>query len=98
MNAFLVSRIRVKDPAKLQEYAQAAGPTITAHGGRLVVRGTLAKPLLGVADDHQATSIIQFPDLSAVETWFTSPEYRALTTLREAAGDMQLIAYEDLAT
>ncbi|MFS4583496.1 DUF1330 domain-containing protein [Phaeobacter sp. C3_T13_0] len=97
MNAFLVSRIRVKDPAKMQEYAQAAGPTIASYGGQLVVRGTFAKPLLGEADDHQATTIIQFPDLAAIDACFSSPEYQALTALREAAGDMQLLAYEDLA-
>lgn len=94
MNAFFVSRIRVKDPAKMKEYAQATGPTIAAHGGRLAVRGAVAKALLGEADDHQVTSVVTFPDMAAIEAWFTSPEYVQHTALRDAAGDMQFIAYE----
>lgn len=94
MNAFFVSRIRVKDPAKMKEYAQATGPTIAAHGGQLSIRGTMAKALLGEAEDHQITSVVTFPDLASVEAWFTSPEYVQHTALRDAAGDMQFIAYE----
>lgn len=94
MNAFFVSRIRVKDPAKMKEYAEATGPTIAVHGGKLSVRGALAKTLLGEAEDHQVTSVVAFPDLAAIEAWFTSPEYRQHSALRDEAADMQFIAYQ----
>ena len=94
MKAFFVSRIRVKDAEKLQDYAKAAGPTLAAHGGELAVRGSMAKALLGEADDHHVTSVVTFPDLAAVEAWFTSPDYTQHAALRDAAGDMQFVAYE----
>lgn len=94
MSAFFVSRIRVKDPAKMKAYAEATGPTIAAHGGKVAVRGAFAKTLLGAAENDHLTSIVTFPDLAAVDTWFASPEYQQHSALREAAGDMQFAAYE----
>ena len=94
MNAFFVSRIWVKDPVKMKEYAQATGPTIAAFGGKLAVRGTTPKILLGDVENHQVTSVVTFPDLAAIQAWFTSPEYLQHSALREAAGDMQFVAYE----
>ncbi len=94
MSAFFISRIRVKDPVKMKAYAEATGPTIAAHGGQLAVRGAIAKTLLGKADDHDVTSVVKFPDMAAIEAWFTSPDYTKHSALREAAGDMQFVAYD----
>ena len=47
MTAFFVSRIKVKDPIKMQEYAAATGPTIAAHSGALVLRGGAVTTLIG---------------------------------------------------
>ena len=94
MTAFFVSRIRVKDTTKMQEYAQATGPTLSAHGGKLVLKGVAKKTLIGdTAEDH-ITSIVEFPTLDAVNTWFNSPEYQAFSDLRDQAGEMQFVAYE----
>jgi len=94
MTAFFVSRITVNDPAKMQEYAQATGPTIAEHGGKLVLRGASAKTLIGDEAGKHMTSIVEFPDLKAVDTWFNSPQYQAHAELRVQAGEMQFVAYE----
>lgn len=97
MNVFLVSRTVVKDPDKYHQYAQAAGPTIQAHGGRIVVRGAYAKALVGAGERH-GTAVIEFPDMASVEAWLGSAVYQALVPVRDQGCDMQLLAYEEPAT
>ncbi len=94
MTAFFVSRIKVSDPAKMKEYAQAAGATVGAHGGKLVLRGDFAKTLIGESADNHITAIVEFPDLATLDVWFNSPEYQSLNALRDSAGEMQFVAYE----
>jgi uncharacterized protein (DUF1330 family) len=95
MSAFLVSRIKVRDPEQMKAYGAATAPTVAAHGGEVLVRGSFAEALLGTGAPH-ATGVIRFPDSAAVRTWFASPEYQALTSLREAAGEMEFFVYEAL--
>ena len=94
ITAFFVSRIKVKDPAKMQEYAAATGPTIAAFDGALVLRGGAVKTLVGDEAGQHVTSVAQFPDLDALTAWFESPEYQEHVALRDAAGEMQFVAYQ----
>lgn len=94
MTAFFVSRIRVKNKDKMQEYAQATGPTIGAHNGKLVLKGAADSTLLGNDAGAHITSIVEFPSLDELNAWFNSPDYQAFTNLREQAGEMQFVAYE----
>jgi len=93
MTAFVISRVEVRDREKMQEYAVRAAETIAAHGGELVLRGGFRLALLGEDGPH-AAALIRFPDMAAVEAWFSCPSYRALAGLRDAACSMRLIAYE----
>jgi uncharacterized protein (DUF1330 family) len=94
MTAFFVSRIKVKDPEKMQAYAAATGPTIAAHGGSLVLRGKAEKTLVGTDPGPHVTSVVQFPDLKTLNGWFNSNDYQQHTELRDAAGEMQFVVYE----
>lgn len=98
MTAFFVSRIKVKDPAKMQEYAAATGPTIAAHSGALVLRGGAITTLIGENAGEHMTSVVQFPDIDALSAWFNSPEYQQHAALRDQAGEMQFVAYQAPAT
>ena len=93
MTAFLISRISPRDPKKMAEYAKAAGQTLEVFGARPLLRGKAVKTLLG-AEDGRATGVIEFPDMASLNAWFASPAYQDLAELRDAAGDMQFIAYE----
>lgn len=93
MPTYLISKMNIRDPQKLNEYAQAAGATIKTYGARPILRGQFTKALLGDADPH-ATGVLEFPDMNAAEAWYSSKEYLVLTDLRDAACDMQLFAYE----
>ena len=94
MTAFFVSRIKVNDPAKMQEYATATGPTIAAHSGALVLRGGAVTTLIGEDAGQHMTSVVQFPDIDALTVWFNSPEDQEHAALRDEAGEMQFVAYQ----
>ena len=92
MTAFFVATVKVKDPAKFQQYAEQAGATFAAHGGEPVLRGKTAGALVGSAD-HQAVGIIKFPSSDALQAWYDSSEYQAIVPLREEAADMTIVTY-----
>ncbi|WP_300303228.1 DUF1330 domain-containing protein [Ferrovibrio sp.] len=93
MSAIVVSRIKVRDPEQMKAYGAAAASTVAAHGGEVLVRGNFAEALLGTGAPH-LTGVMRFADPAAASAWFASPEYQALTSLREAAGDMEFFVYE----
>jgi len=92
MTAFFVATSTIKNPKKLQEYAQKAAATFAPHGGEAVLRGKVDGALAGSAD-HQAVGIVKFPSPEALTAWFNSPEYQAIVPLRDEAADMTIIAY-----
>ena len=93
MTALLVARFDVKNAEKMEAYASAAGPTVSAHGGEFVAMGQNVGALVG-EDDKQGVAMVRFPDVLSAKTWFSSPGYMACKSLREAAADMQFTLYE----
>jgi len=73
----------VSNPAALTAYGRAAGPAITAGGGRIVVRGTPAKAY--EAGMHQRCVVIEFDSLEKAIAAYESPEYQAAKQLLEGS-------------
>lgn len=93
MPAFAQFSIDVTNPQKLQEYAAAAGPTIQAAGGEVLLRGKLTRQITGHANGGM-TAIIRFDDLAALEAWYASPDYQSTLPIRNAIGDVTVNFYE----
>ena len=83
MSAFVVVQGTVTDPDKMQEYAAAAGPTVAAHGGEIMVRGPIQ--VLSGSSDHKISVVIRFPDAAKARSWYESAEYQALIPIRKLA-------------
>ena len=73
----------VSNPPALTAYAAAAGPAITAGGGRFLVRGTPAKAY--EAGLNQRCVVIEFDSLEKAIATYESPEYQAATKLLEGS-------------
>ncbi len=84
MSALMIALVQVKDPAKLQAYSAAAGPTILAAGGQVLGRGKRVATLCG-AVSPDATLIARFPSAGAARSWYDSAAYQALIPLRDEA-------------
>ena len=93
MTAYLVAKFTVRNSEKMDAYAAAAGPTLAAHGGELVLDGQLSQTLAG-GWDVPCVALVRFPSIEAARTWYTSPEYQALAPLRASAADMDIALFE----
>lgn len=90
--ACVIGHITVKDPAKWAEYRQRVPATLAPWGARLLLRGEKER-VLGGSHAHEATVVILFPDLDAVNGWYASADYRSLIPLREQAADLDLVSF-----
>jgi uncharacterized protein (DUF1330 family) len=74
--AYWVATYRsISNPDALAEYAKLAGPSITASGGKFLVRGTPAKTY--EAGLQQRTVVIEFESVAAAIAAHDTPGYQA---------------------
>lgn len=91
--AYVVGQITVKNPEKWAEYRSQVPGTLLPWGGELTFRGKQVAALDG-ENRHADIVVIRFPDIAAVNGWFSSPAYQALIPLRQQAAEMDLLSYE----
>ncbi len=92
-NAYVIGHITVKNAEKWAEYRNQVPATLEPWGAKLILRGKLASILAG-EHTHTDTVVIQFPDINAVNGWYSSPAYQALIPLRKRAAEIVLLSYE----
>lgn len=93
-HAYVVGHITVKDADKWAEYRAQVPATLTPWGAELVFRGRKVAVLSG-EHAHADIVVIRFPDVAAVDGWFSSPAYQSLIPLRQQAADVVLLSYEE---
>jgi uncharacterized protein (DUF1330 family) len=89
MPAYVIVQGVVTDAEQFEHYKPASGPTVTAAGGRYIVRGGTAVSLEGGAPPER-TTILEFPTMEAAQAWYRSTEYQAARALRDGAAEMRL--------
>jgi uncharacterized protein (DUF1330 family) len=90
MAAYLIVEHKITDPAKFEEYRTKVGPIIAKHGGRYLTKDGTHKLLEPGHWLPDRVAIIEFPDMAALNAWYTSAEYQPLITLRRSAIDTNL--------
>lgn len=93
MPAYLHANIEVTDATLYDDYRRQVAATISAHGGRFLVRGGASERLEG-DDPVRRQVILEFPDMAALKRWYQSPEYAPLIELRKRAARGTLVAIE----
>ncbi len=94
MAAYLIAHAKIKDQAKLQEYAAAAAPTLGAFGGVVVARGKAVAVLAGQHSGDTAL-IAKFPDVQTAKNWYNSPAYQALIETRNLGMEPTFVLIEE---
>lgn len=74
MAAYLHIHIDVTDPDRYGRYQALAGPTLKAHGARLLSKAKQPEMLEGERS-HAVTVLLEFEDEAAAKRWYGSPEY-----------------------
>lgn len=92
-NAYIVGQITVKNPELWAEYCSKVPATVIPWGGELVFRGKQVAALAGESPPPDIV-VIRFPDLAALDSWFSSAAYQALIPLRQQAAEVLLLSYE----
>jgi uncharacterized protein (DUF1330 family) len=83
MAAYLIAEHVVTDAVKFDEYRTNVGPMIAKHGGRYLTKGGSHKMPEGGHWKPERVVIIEFPDMNALNAWYTSAEYQPLIALRK---------------
>jgi uncharacterized protein (DUF1330 family) len=90
MSAYVVVEISIRDRKTYERYKELAAPTVTAYGGRYLVRGGATEPLEG--DWHPPRLVIlEFPDVEAGRAWWNSPEYEPAKALRQSCAETDML-------
>jgi uncharacterized protein (DUF1330 family) len=90
MKAYVIGQIEVEDPEGYEAYRKDVLTTITAFGGRFLVRGGKMTKIEGDWPFSRAV-VIEFPSREEAEGWYRSPAYQKLLPLRLKAGRGNLI-------
>lgn len=84
MPAYLIVNYNVNDPDLYNEYRKGAGPTVLAHGVKVLVADPKTEVKEGSGPGHQ-TVVLQFEDRDKLNAWYDSVEYQAVLGKRLAA-------------
>lgn len=92
MPAYLVAHVDVHDATGFEQYRIQVMPVVAAYGGRYLVRGGALETLEG-AEQQRRLVILEFPSMSAAQSFYHSPEYAPVLQLRldSAASDIVLV-------
>ena len=99
MSAYFIFDVRdIPDPEALGRYVAEVTDTVSAHGGRYVVRGDAFEVVEGDWKPNLLV-LIEFPDVRTANAWYESPAYRPLRELRHVSArcDAVLVAGTDTA-
>ncbi len=92
MPAYLIAEHIITNPLKFEEYRTKAAPMIAKHGGRYLTKGGSHLLPEGGHWKPERVVIIEFPDMSSLNAWYTSSEYQPLIALRkECTSDLDML-------
>jgi uncharacterized protein (DUF1330 family) len=84
MSTYLVVNSTIDDPELLNEYVQAAGPTLGIVPVNVLAVDTECKTIEGEPPGPR-TVILEFESEADFHTWYESPEYQAIIGMRHAS-------------
>lgn len=95
MPAYMVIFARIKDRTRfLEEYGKPTADLVARMGGRYVVRAPGAVSLEGDYGDGASVAISEWPNRSAIERFWASPEYAHLKAARQSLADVDVVVVE----
>jgi uncharacterized protein (DUF1330 family) len=93
MAAYVIVEIEVTDPVRYEQYKSAAAASVTAHGGRYIVRGGQAETLEGEWRPKRLV-VLEFPSVEKARAWFACEQYQAARETRMASARAEMVLVE----
>ena len=95
MPAYFIAQYVVNNSDLYQEYAQGAGPTIAAFGGKMLSFDIAAETIEGEPPGPQ-TVILEFESVEKAKAWYNSDDYQAIVGKRLEATKGFAVISKDL--
>lgn len=92
MPAYWIGHVTVTDPTAYEAYRRANAAAFAKYGARFLVRGGAQDVVEGTM--RPRTVVIEFPDLTAAQDCYYSPEYQAAKALRDGVSLADLCIVE----
>jgi len=92
----MIIESKAKNPEKYQQYIAQVPEIVAKYGGRYLARGGQVTPLLGGWRPERVI-ILEFPSEANIRQWLSSPEYQAITPLREAGAEIRAVVVQGCA-
>lgn len=80
------------DPEPYARYRDLARASVTAHGGKYLVRGGRIEAVEGDPDTDRFV-VLEFSDVDAARDWYNSADYQAALPLRLASADTRRLFF-----
>ena len=93
MSAYIIVEVDVKDPVRYEDYKKLTPASISAYGGRFIVRGGKAELIEGNQEPNRIV-VLEFESAGKAKAWWNSPEYSEAKKLRHATADSRMILVE----
>ena len=94
MSAFMLATVKVKDPAKLQDYLGKVQKLSVNYGAQLLAKGKPVRSITKGDIEHDVTIVVKFPDTESIDMLFGSDEYQELISLREDGASMDITSHQ----
>lgn len=96
MPGYVIVEITITDAARYEEYKRLAGPTVTAFGGRYLVRGGPVTVLEGAGEPGRIV-VLEFPSVARALEWHESAVYAPARRIREECARTRMVVVEGYA-
>jgi uncharacterized protein (DUF1330 family) len=93
MAGYIIVDVEVTDPKTYAEYIKLVPSTISAYGGKFLVRGGKAENLEGDWVPKRVV-VLEFDSVERAKAWWSAEEYREPKRLRQSASITNMIIVE----
>jgi uncharacterized protein (DUF1330 family) len=93
MAAFVIVEVDITDPEKYNAYKELTPATVSAFGGKFILRGKPVTVLEGEWN-HERLVMLKFPSKEKAEAWYNSEEYQHAKSVRAGAAKAKFLLIE----
>jgi uncharacterized protein (DUF1330 family) len=93
MSAYVIVEIDVSDPEKYEQYKKLAFTSVTAHGGKYIVRGGSSDVFEGEWSPKRIV-VLEFESMAKARAWYHSEDYQDAKQIRLQASIANMICVE----
>ncbi|REG92728.1 DUF1330 domain-containing protein [Algoriphagus antarcticus] len=93
MPAFVIIEVDITDPEKYNAYKELTPATVSAYGGKFILRGNPVTVLEGDWN-HERLVMLKFPTKEKAEAWYNSEGYQHAKSVRAGAAIAKFLLIE----